>query len=843
MKIAVRDISNRIGLSVAAFVLAVSSLVAIAPTALQASASGFARVTDEASLLLAAADRTVTTISLDANVQTTQKVVFSGRSVYIDGNNRSITMVGNNTAWDSNYVIQAYGISFGTKNLKVSGGDAAIYVNGSTYNVQGMLDVTGNHFGGIEVSQGVGVTSAAVLNAASATVINSSEVNTKPTAWTDKASSANAAVNGAFTKTTHIGANQHQYYLQAVNAGVVATNVTNGTTYGDAQLAINAATAGNEIRLDADLTITGTALRVNKAITLNGNGKTVTTPAIRGSGADNLNAAVVVSESGATVTNLNTVSTHSTNPRHGIVIGKFSTVHISGITLANVTAVGGTAGVIVNNATATIDGITTSASKWYGVGVDKGAHVTIKGANSHDETQHLKNDSTTQSSITDTANQYVKIKIDATHAYHVLNNIVPVASVTVKGATDSLIAADGAGTKALTVTGSATAPRALKQHWFEITAPNGTNYYAYSFGGTSSHAFALQDVAGIPVNGNGLLLSGVYKIRYVATDVTGVRSDANGTVTRFTLTVDQEKPVVTSVGVTPSPAKGSDDVRLNLQVTDAQTRVVSAKYDLYDAADNRIQQGTPVTGVFGTSTVSLSHPIDVSGLASGVYRVQLFIYDAAGNMQKKTTSFTVNNEVIVSIDSITEGSSTPTIRGQAFWSLDSSEFAHGNLALTVDGIVYPVATDANGKWTVSIPTANAFEDGTYTAVVTNARGAQVTSETFTVTVTADIQNEAPVTPITPAVFPTAVAQLPITQVLGASTQGNGTANNVANTPRGEAETKGASTENKVSQAVDSDENKGIFLGLAWYWWILIVAGVALVSWWIVAAIRNRKSEA
>jgi hypothetical protein len=36
--------------------------------------------------------------------------------------------------------------------------------------------------------------------------------------------------------------------------------------------------------------------------------------------------------------------------------------------------------------------------------------------------------------------------------------------------------------------------------------------------------------------------------------------------------------------------------------------------------------------------------------------------------------------------------------------------------------------------------------------------------------------------------------------------------------------------------------KGIILGLAWYWWILILAGATGLTWWILAAYRRRNTE-
>ena len=60
--------------------------------------------------------------------------------------------------WNSNYVLQFYETKGSIENLSIAGGDAAILVNGSDVTLNGTVDVSGNEFGGIEVSQGEGVT-------------------------------------------------------------------------------------------------------------------------------------------------------------------------------------------------------------------------------------------------------------------------------------------------------------------------------------------------------------------------------------------------------------------------------------------------------------------------------------------------------------------------------------------------------------------------------------------------------------------------------------------------------------------------------------------------------------
>jgi hypothetical protein len=78
--------------------------------------------------------------------------------VTINGNNKTITFTGDETGWQGNYVLHVYNTTGVTiKDIKLTGGDAALLVNGSEVTLTGAIDVSGNEFGGIESSKGVGV--------------------------------------------------------------------------------------------------------------------------------------------------------------------------------------------------------------------------------------------------------------------------------------------------------------------------------------------------------------------------------------------------------------------------------------------------------------------------------------------------------------------------------------------------------------------------------------------------------------------------------------------------------------------------------------------------------------
>jgi hypothetical protein len=59
------------------------------------------------------------------------------------------------------------------------------------------------------------------------------------------------------------------------------------------------------------------------------------------------------------------------------------------------------------------------------------------------------------------------------------------------------------------------------------------------------------------------------------------------------------------------------------------------------------------------------------------------------------------------------------------------------------------------------------------------------------------------------------------------------------TSEGSTDVEGT-TDDKTATVKDGFD--GVILGLAWYWWILILAGATGLTWWILAAYRRRNTE-
>src|SRR5690606_13140340 len=115
-----------------------------------------------------------TTINITENITTTEKILVA-RPVTINGGSKTIAFTSDALGWQGNYVLHVYNTTGVTiKDLSLTGGDAALLVNGSEVTLEGTVDVSGNEFGGIESSIGLNITTSPKLTV-NATLENSSE--------------------------------------------------------------------------------------------------------------------------------------------------------------------------------------------------------------------------------------------------------------------------------------------------------------------------------------------------------------------------------------------------------------------------------------------------------------------------------------------------------------------------------------------------------------------------------------------------------------------------------------------------------------------------------------------
>ena len=143
----------------------------------------------------------VSEVKLTADIETTHKINVTSDKV-IDGNGYKITYVGtfkdgsnNNKVWGSNaeapydggvYVIQAYDANVTVKNITLTGGNVGLSANGANLTLEGTINVSGNGYGGIELTKGAAPTlSVPSLTMNNVTLVNDSEASDAPTLWTD----------------------------------------------------------------------------------------------------------------------------------------------------------------------------------------------------------------------------------------------------------------------------------------------------------------------------------------------------------------------------------------------------------------------------------------------------------------------------------------------------------------------------------------------------------------------------------------------------------------------------------------------------------------------------------
>lgn len=161
--------------------------------------NGVAQVKDEAEFRAAMNNAEVKTIELTTDITIENKLNIIQDKTII-GNNHSIKYVGkfkndgDKYTWGSAategefkggvYVIQAYTANVTLRDITLTGANVGLGVNGANVTLEGTVNVTGNGFGGIEVTKGqnVQVLPSLTING---TIVNEDEVAARPTLWTD----------------------------------------------------------------------------------------------------------------------------------------------------------------------------------------------------------------------------------------------------------------------------------------------------------------------------------------------------------------------------------------------------------------------------------------------------------------------------------------------------------------------------------------------------------------------------------------------------------------------------------------------------------------------------------
>ena len=183
--------------------------------------------------LAAIKDENVTNIELTDDIEITERGVIT-TTKNINGNGHKITYTGSfknggdNTTWGSDtsdgdgiYVILAWHTDVTLSSITLTGGNVGLSANGANVTLEGTIDVSGNGFGGIEVTDGQDDPRLPSLTI-NGTIVNTTETDLTPTLWTDgltdeEVATVNIEYNGVQVAAYENVKGQVQLFLKAEN--------------------------------------------------------------------------------------------------------------------------------------------------------------------------------------------------------------------------------------------------------------------------------------------------------------------------------------------------------------------------------------------------------------------------------------------------------------------------------------------------------------------------------------------------------------------------------------------------------------------------------------------------
>ncbi|HYE23220.1 MAG TPA: pectate lyase-like adhesive domain-containing protein [Candidatus Paceibacterota bacterium] len=399
-----------------------SAVVASGQTTLTVEEQTAAYVSSEAELNAALADETITDITLDSDFVIGATIDVS-RPVTIDGAghtvsvNDSITgtalLITGDSVTVTDLTVDAAGKvakgSAGIQGIQVyvaedvvlrnvtsmNAGKSGLMVNGATVTVENVT-TSGNTWHGINVDQGSGVTTPAILTVTG----TSSHLESGPAIYIDDSESG--SVTGSLEQYTRVDSAPAVAYFQSTvdSEEELSSALLNS--------AIGTITIGGDIT-------TSEAVAINRSVTIEGNGRTITGDFVKTSSGNN--SVVLITASDVTINSLTVDGVTTSNNLHGI-----NTYVVTGITLANIETNNVNTGVNVNGSIVTVTDITTSNSAWHAINVDQGsgvttdASLTVNGTSAHAEADgihHIWVDDIALANVTvlDTNSQYESTEV------------------------------------------------------------------------------------------------------------------------------------------------------------------------------------------------------------------------------------------------------------------------------------------------------------------------------------------------------------------------------------------------------------------------------------------------
>lgn len=207
----------------------------------------------------------------------TDHVIVVGRDVTINGNGNIISYVGEEGSWSGgsgdNYVLQVYNTEATIKDLGFTGASAGLLVNASKVTLGGTINVSGNVFGGIEVSKGVAEGLENSQLTVNGTIVMDNEERTVPIIWIEK---DQGTVTGSgieeYYATTETNNKEQTYYYsdeKYATTGIIESSdeLLEALTNEDIDTV--------ELTKDVVIETEEETLTLDKKITINGNGATI----------------------------------------------------------------------------------------------------------------------------------------------------------------------------------------------------------------------------------------------------------------------------------------------------------------------------------------------------------------------------------------------------------------------------------------------------------------------------------------------------------------------------------------------------------------------------------------